>query len=130
MVTVTAGCILICIMMIMDTTHKLIGLTTTAEEAGSFSVDGLPLLFINGLLYHAEQVMAILTNAKVPRLAFSVIDTLRRLTIVISSFVLYGHQPTAQSVCGTMVVMGGCVCFAVAQHMQPRQTPKGDRLAT
>jgi solute carrier family 35 protein E1 len=132
-VTVTACCAMFCMILPMEWAQRVIPSLQAKEEAqGSLTTTDLMILMVNGILYHIEHVMAILTNSKVPRLTFSVIDTLRRLTVVVSSFFLYGKAPSTQSILGSVVVMGGCICFAIAQHIQPRQprstTPKTNKL--
>jgi solute carrier family 35 protein E1 len=134
-VTITACCAMFCIIVPMQWAELAVpSLRPKVPEAkwsGSLlDQKNLMLLVINGILYHIEHVMAILTNSKVPRLTFSVIDTLRRLSIVISSFVISGRIPSVQSWLGSLIVMVGCICFAVAQHAKPRQNPKGKTLST
>ena len=92
----------------------------TAENGSSF----VRLIVTNGLMYYAEQVMQFMAIHTYLPLSYSVIDTVRRLTIVVvTGYFLRGDVFTPTKCAGVLVVCGGAVFYNYAKE-------KGQKLAT
>ena len=65
----------------------------------------------NGVLYWTESVCAYSCNSRLSSLPFAIMDSVRRLSIVVSSFVLYGRSPTQTNIGGILLVLCGALAY-------------------
>ena len=66
---------------------------------------------VNGVLYWTESICACMCNNRVSPLPYAVLDSVRRLAIVTSSFFLYGRQPTPMNIAGIVMVLSGALIY-------------------
>ena len=75
------------------------------------------LIAVNGVCYYAEQVMQFQAIKTYAPLTYSVVDTLRRLTIVvITGYFLRNEAFTATKCVGVLVVCAGAVYYNYAKE--------------
>ena len=90
------------------------------------------VVFANGVLYWAESVCAYSCNSRLRPLPFAIMDSVRRLSIVVSSFVLYGRSPTQTNIGGILLVLCGALAYvfsirtpAASLEADPREQDVG-----
>eukprot|EP00441_Pelagodinium_beii_P045553 CAMPEP_0197624152 /NCGR_PEP_ID=MMETSP1338-20131121/3913_1 /TAXON_ID=43686 ORGANISM="Pelagodinium beii, Strain RCC1491" /NCGR_SAMPLE_ID=MMETSP1338 /ASSEMBLY_ACC=CAM_ASM_000754 /LENGTH=348 /DNA_ID=CAMNT_0043194253 /DNA_START=70 /DNA_END=1116 /DNA_ORIENTATION=+ len=91
----------------------------------------LSLTVIDGVLYFVEQNASFAALKGFQPLTFAVIDTLRRLSIVVvAGFCVQGTVVTASKAGGILLVMLGGLWFAYARELEnrPRKSPQGENV--
>jgi uncharacterized membrane protein len=74
----------------------------------------LTLIVVNGLMYYLEQTLQFVAIDRYAALTLSVIDTMRRLSIVVvSGYVLQGNPWSWVNVVGVLMVMGGGLYYNI-----------------
>jgi len=92
----------------------------------------LKLVVLNGAMYYMEQVMQYHAIQSYQPLSYSVIDTLRRLCIVVvTGFFLRGDLFNTTKCAGILIVCGGAVYYnMVTQQLQPNDGPPAKTMAS
>lgn len=85
---------------------------TTAALYGDGGTRFAQLIVVNGLMYYAEQTLQTLAISCYSSLTLSVIDTIRRLSIVVvSGYIMQGNSWTYTNVFGVALVMLGGLLY-------------------
>ena len=93
--------------------------TTETPETETAAAVEAPLLLLavvgaNGALYFTESICAYSCNDRMAPLPFAILDSVRRLSIVSSSWILYGRHPTSQNLLGVVLVLGGALLYVLS----------------
>jgi solute carrier family 35 protein E1 len=91
----------------------------SVPEIDIFSLNALTV-FVNVILYNAENIVAYLSNASMNRLPFAVSDAIRRLSIVTFSNIAANIVPTITNMFGVLCVAIGSIWFTkVVKEIEP-----------
>lgn len=93
-------------------------LLASAAASGSAGQQGLSLVAlagIEGTLYHMSNVGTFTSIEIFDPLSFAIIDTLRRLCVVVSGFFYQGNECTVTNACGIALVIGGAGAYNIAK---------------
>jgi len=84
--------------------------------SASMNYDFLVLVVVNGGMYYAEQVLMFMAIERFSSLTYSVVDTLRRLVIVVvTGYVLRGDQFGVTKTIGVLIVCAGAVYYNIVK---------------
>jgi solute carrier family 35 protein E2 len=91
------------------------------RDAGAFSIDGnvILLLWIDGLLYHAQSVVAYVVMSYLSPVTVSVVNTLKRAILIWISVLVFGNTVTTTAQLGTGVCLFGALWYNIAR--QPKK---------
>eukprot|EP01043_Picozoa_sp_COSAG02_P029665 COSAG02_NODE_1857_length_10645_cov_24.485302_7_plen_356_part_00 len=95
-----------------------------SSEAGRGTT--LVLLAVaEGTLYHLSNVGTFTSIEIFEPLSFAIIDTLRRLCVVVSGFFYQGNPCTVINACGIVLVIGGAGAYNVVKGRAAKEQKKG-----
>merc|ERR1712048_907926 len=88
-----------------------------AAEA-AFVLDGRAclLLWIDGVLYHLQSVVAYVVMSYLSPVTVSVVSTLKRALLIWISVLVFGNTVTDVSKLGTFVCLSGALLYNVAKN--------------
>eukprot|EP01046_Picozoa_sp_COSAG06_P027225 COSAG06_NODE_2391_length_6964_cov_80.625055_4_plen_332_part_00 len=84
----------------------------TASEVGTTLIT---LAAVEGTLYHMSNVGTFTSIEIFDPLSFAIIDTLRRLCVVVSGFLYQGNPCTMVNACGIVLVIGGAGAYNIVK---------------
>ncbi|CAK0902012.1 unnamed protein product [Prorocentrum cordatum] len=101
----------------VNETHE----SLTPASEGELSSSGLGngtlfLLWIDGVLYHAQSVVAYVVMSYLSPVTVSVVNTLKRALLIWISVLVFGNEVTAMGVVGTLICLSGALCYNVARQ--------------
>lgn len=84
----------------------------------------LALLWIDGVLYHLQSVVAYVVMSHLSPVTVSVVNTLKRAILIWISVLVFGNQVTNMSKLGTLICLLGALCYNYLRQSVPvRQAP-------
>ncbi|CAE7545429.1 SLC35E2B [Symbiodinium natans] len=104
--------------------NRTLGAVTASREEvieGSWT-DSLPdrnllfLLWIDGVLYHVQSVIAYVVMSYLSPVTVSVVNTLKRALIICISVQVFGNQVTPLTQLGTFICLCGVLCYNWAKQ--------------
>mmetsp|Transcript_34344 Transcript_34344/g.88046 ORF Transcript_34344/g.88046 Transcript_34344/m.88046 type:complete len:371 (+) Transcript_34344:77-1189(+) len=84
-------------------------------EVGGFT---LALLWIDGVLYHLQSVVAYVVMSYLSPVTVSVVNTVKRAILIWISVQVFGNQVTAWAGVGTAICLGGALWYNFARQVQ------------
>ncbi|CAE7216502.1 SLC35E2B [Symbiodinium sp. CCMP2592] len=107
----------------LNVNKTLAALTVSREEIIEESwTDSLPdrnlllLLWIDGVLYHVQSVIAYVVMSYLSPVTVSVVNTLKRALIICISVQVFGNQVTPLTKLGTFICLCGVLCYNWAKQ--------------
>jgi len=92
--------------------------TATPEPGLEFSWGVVGLLWIDGVLYHLQSVVAYVVMSYLSPVTVSVVNTLKRALLIWISVLVFHNKVTRGAGIGTAICLGGALCYNVARQAQ------------
>ena len=105
--------------------HRLISAAASSEPGKGTTL--IMLAAIEGTLYHMSNVGTFTSIEIFDPLSFAIIDTLRRLCVVMSGFIFQGNPCTLVNACGIVLVIGGAGTYNVVKSKAGAQSREKKR---
>jgi len=83
----------------------------------------IALLWIDGVLYHLQSVVAYVVMSYLSPVTVSVVNTLKRALLIWISILVFHNKVTAGAAGGTVICLLGALCYNVARQQQPQAAP-------
>ena len=107
--------------------HRLLSAAGSTEPGKGTTL--ITLAVIEGTLYHMSNVGTFTSIEIFDPLSFAIIDTLRRLCVVVSGFCFQGNPCTLVNACGIVLVIGGAGAYNVVKSKSTSAQSKGRQRA-
>jgi len=87
--------------------------SSAIDDAGSFELTHrtVALLWIDGVLYHLQSVVAYVVMSHLSPVTVSVINTLKRALLIWISVLVFGNTVTLWAKAGTVICLGGTLSY-------------------
>lgn len=96
----------------------------TPRSAAVWDQSTLLLLWVDGLLYHLQSVVAYVVMSHLSPVTVSVVNTLKRAILIWISVLVFGNQVTNMSKLGTFICLLGALLYNYLRQIIPvRQAP-------
>merc|ERR1711972_318886 len=83
----------------------------------------LLLLWVDGLLYHAQSVVAYVVMSHLSPVTVSVVNTLKRALLIWISVIVFGNRVTTLAKLGTVVCLLGALWYNFARQSKTGSLP-------
>lgn len=102
---------------------------SSALRAGKSSAEIGMLLFTSGFHFFMYQLSSFWVLSCVPPITHSVLNTLKRVVIIIMSIVVFRNPVTTQSASGTCIAIGGVLLYTLTKaHYDTKKTGQHEEL--
>ena len=105
--------------------HRLLSAAGSSEPGKGTTL--IILAAVEGTLYHMSNVGTFTSIEMFDPLSFAIIDTLRRLCVVVSGFFFQGNPCTVVNACGIVLVIGGAGAYNIAKSKASAQSKEEKR---